>query len=282
MTTTANVGVKDSLAQVMDKHSNPTEGLPTGFEQIDEALGGGLFPGDLVALRSMNKDKSTLGLQIVLNVAKRTAKQTKVAVYSCGDLRDKIQWRMLDLLAGTKVSCMRQLKDEKEKTKMAEQYMMASVALRQLPIYLSDGYGSDPWSVSDGISVRSMRTEIALAPSAHSPSFGLIFVDNVQLMRASETTIQLSLEDQLESIERCLKRLALEFRVPVLMTVGGPMKTVHADIAIMIDREMENKNEMQLQVQNTPRPRVIIATSEKPVAFQLDYSPESESFATHL
>lgn len=180
----------DHLNERMD-HPFELSGIASGFREID-AYTEGFTPGDLVVIAARpSVGKTSLGLAIAHNVAKRG--QTAL-VFSLEMDAKQIVARFLGMNSRTDLLALRT-----GNVMDAE----AATALMGLPILLDD---------TPGLSIMELRTKARRA--TQQGKLGVIIVDYLQLMRTSEH--EENRVQEIATITRNLKALARELGVTVI------------------------------------------------------------------
>ncbi|MBI2607702.1 MAG: replicative DNA helicase [Candidatus Doudnabacteria bacterium] len=176
-------------------------GLPTGFNDLDNKLGG-LQKSDLVILAARpSMGKTSLALDMVRNAA--ITSKHPVAVFSLEMSKDQLVDRLLAAEADVDLWKMRtgRLSDIGPDNDF-ERIGHALGRISEAPIYIDD---------SGTLNIMELRTKARRLQAEHD--LDLIIVDYLQLMqgRSSENRVQ-----EVSEISRSLKALARELNVPVL------------------------------------------------------------------
>jgi len=170
--------------------------LPTGFRSIDRVIGG-VCPGDLVILAGRPAmGKSALALDFTLNMAKGG----KAVVFFSLEMTHKaLIERAACALAGVNSQTLRVDKPPQEDfAKVCEQ----GFVLEKLNIVFHEG----------GVTPEKQRAFIKARKKTHGVD--VVFIDYLQLMGAGQRTA--NRVDEVTTISRKLKRLAIRERVPVI------------------------------------------------------------------
>jgi replicative DNA helicase len=173
-------------------------GLPTGFVELDRFTNG-LQPADLVILAARPSMGKT---SFALNLARFTAthKQTPVLVFTLEMSKEQMAMRLLCSEASVDSQKLRVGNlDEFEWDKLAA----AAGALSEAHVFVDETPEVTPLGVK--AIARRIQAEHGL---------GMIVVDYLQLMRASQRTD--NREQEIAEISRGLKAVAKELNVPVL------------------------------------------------------------------
>ena len=183
-----------SIAEPLDRTRAP---IMTGFDSLDDLLGG-LQPADLVILAARpSVGKSTLAVNMALNAAKGGA---TVGIFSLEMSREQLAMRVLASESGIDSHRLRLgLYTEAE-----EQRIITSVgALSELTIYIDDT------PVQGIIEMRSKARRLHMERSLE-----MLVVDYLQLMQGdnkSSNRVQ-----EISEISRSLKGMARDLSIPVL------------------------------------------------------------------
>lgn len=174
-------------------------GIATGFNDLD-ALTSGLQPGDLVIVAGRPSMGKTA---FALNVAENAAVGLKkaVAIFSLEMPGEQLAMRLMSSLGRINAHRLRTGKLEDEDW---PRLTSAVGMLAEAPIFIDDTPSLTPLELR-ARSRRLMREQDGL---------GLVIVDYLQLMQASESTENRATE--ISGITRALKSLAKELHVPLI------------------------------------------------------------------
>ncbi len=182
---------------ILHEHKGQLLGIPSGFNQLDQLLGG-LHRSDLIIIAGRpSVGKTGFSLCIAHNVAVK--ERTPVAVFSLEMSVEQLVQRLLCMEARIDSQRLRAgYIDDEEWRKITQAFGVLSEA----PMYI------DPTA---NISVMELRTKARRLKSERD--IGLIMVDYLQLMqgRGLENRVQ-----EVSEISRSLKGLARELDVPVV------------------------------------------------------------------
>ncbi len=173
-------------------------GIPTGFTELDELLGG-LHPSDLIILAGRpSMGKTAFALSIATNVALH--QQLPVAIFCLEMSKQQLVQRLLCALARVNLHRLRTgYMREPDYVRLAE----ASHQLYNAPIFLDDTPDLSPFEIRG--KARRLKA---------SEGLGLIIIDYLQLVRSPrqrENKVQ-----EVTEVVRSLKSLARELDVPVI------------------------------------------------------------------
>lgn len=195
--------VKPTLEEAFDRldelHKNPeaSRGVPTGFKQLDERLGG-LQSSNMIVLAA----RPSLGkTSLALNIAQHAALEKKipVGIFSLETSREQLVHRLLSSQAdidGWKLTTSRL--EEEDFKKLGE----ALGELAEAPIFIDD---------TPALAVMEMRMRARRLQMEQDVK--LLIVDFMQLARSRnlENRVQ-----EVSEISQALKNLARELHIPVL------------------------------------------------------------------
>lgn len=171
-------------------------GLSTGFEDVDR-LTSGLSSSHLVILAARPAmGKSTLALNIAEDVA---SDGVPVAFFSLEMSRSELTEK---LIAKKSSVPLLRIRDGSYSSKEKAKIEQAAKDLKAIPLLLQD---------QPGLSVHQLTAAVKGLHMRHG--LGLIVVDYLQLMRGEDDKNR---EQEVASISRGLKCLAMELQVPVL------------------------------------------------------------------
>lgn len=193
-----NEAIQEVYAHLDEMAANPGKlpGLPTGFSQLDQYIGG-LSKSDLILLAARpGMGKTAIALNMAVNAAKRSGKT--VVIFQLEMSREQLATRMLssEALIDSKKLRMGTL-DDTDWERMAG----ATESLQSMSILIDE---------NSGITVPEMMAKCRRVGS----KLGLIVIDYLQLMhtpKQMDNRVQ-----EVAEISRSLKIMAKELDVPVL------------------------------------------------------------------
>jgi replicative DNA helicase len=195
----------ESLVQRVDAQRPgevPPDTIPTGFASLDKLLGGGFRRRDLVALGGdVGSGKSSLALGIALRVAQQ---ELGVALLSGEMDEERLMERALAIEG--RVS-MDELRSAQLNEQMRAGIGAAAVRLRGLPLSMLPLSGQD--------------LETVVSRLERLGRLALVVIDYLQLV-PPPAGIHASQDEEMAVILRCLKTLALERQVVVLLVAQLP------------------------------------------------------------
>ncbi len=201
------IPIKDVLTETFERidelhrEKGKLRGLPTGFVDLDNMLGG-LQKSDLIILAARpSVGKSALALDIARNVAVQA--KVPVAIFCLEMSRDQVVDRILCAQAGISLWKMRtgylSSSDDGDFSKLAQ----AMNVLSEAPIFIDE---------SPLLNVVEVRTKARRLQAEHG--LGLIIIDYLQLMEG--VTPKESRVQEVSEISRSLKSIARELNIPIL------------------------------------------------------------------
>jgi replicative DNA helicase len=195
--------MKDLMPRLLDKIETATKaqsgvtGLSTGLRDLDE-MTRGMQPGNIILIAARpSQGKSALALNMAIAAAQQG--QT-VGIFSL-EMSDE-EWGIRALAGEARVNGHRVqsgMLGQKDWGKLAQ----AMGTLAELPVYIDDSADLTP---------LALRTKAKRLQAEHG--LGLVVVDYAQLMSGegrSETR-----EREIAQVSRTLKRIAKEFKIPVI------------------------------------------------------------------
>jgi len=195
----------ESLVQRVDAQRPgdvPPDTIPTGFASLDKLLGGGFRRRDLVALGGdVGSGKSSLALGIALRVAQQ---ELGVALLSGEMDEERLMERALAIEG--RVS-MDELRSAQLNEQMRAGIGAAAVRLRGLALTL--------------LSLSGQDLETVVSRLERLDRLALVVIDYLQLV-PPPAGIHASQDEEMAVILRCLKTLALERQVVVLLVAQLP------------------------------------------------------------
>lgn len=206
LTTESFVNVRDDLPAAYDELDTPlVRPIPTGFDPLDQMIGG-FLPGQLIVLGARpSVGKSALAAQVMLNVA-RTGRIP--AIISLEMSRAEIRNRWLGILSGVNMhqhilrrnAGLRERSDHDEAAAVARAFGQ----LGELTIYVDDQGGLNDYEI-----VERAASFYSRAP------YHLLVIDHLHLIVDSKRRDNRAQE--LGRITRGLKGLARRLNVPILL-----------------------------------------------------------------
>lgn len=197
--TTEMVSVRDTVVAALQfALSGQRKSISTGFDALDEVIGG-LNAGELTILAARpSMGKSSLAAQIAMNVA---TQGVPVGFFSLEMSRESCTLRMLALRASVNLDWLTESKTYMLRSYDYENLNKAEAEIKQLPIFVDD---------NSYLSIFQLRARARRHKQRHD--IGLLVVDYLQLMEgAGDNRTQ-----EVGSISRGLKRLAGELKIPIL------------------------------------------------------------------
>ncbi|MFA6909046.1 MAG: replicative DNA helicase [Patescibacteria group bacterium] len=200
------VALRDVLSEAFERidevhrESGKLRGVPTGFHDLDNLLGG-LQNSDLVVLAARpSVGKTSLALDILRNVA--TSAKVPVGLFSLEMSKEQMVDRLLCATANVDLWKMRtgHLSDEEDFKNIGH----AMGVLSEAPIYIDD---------SANANVMEIRTKARRLQAEHGVS--LLIIDYLQLMQGRDRDVENRVQEVSE-ITRELKGIARELNIPVL------------------------------------------------------------------
>jgi replicative DNA helicase len=174
-------------------------GIPTGFNELDEVLGG-LHPSDLIIIAGRpSMGKTSFALSMAMNIA--TEQKLPVAIFSLEMSKQQLVQRLL--CARARVNLHR-LRTGYLREQDFVRFTQAAHELYNAPLYIDDTPDLSPFEIR----AKARRLKA-------SEGLGCIFIDYLQLVRPPrrmENRVQ-----EVTEIVRSLKSLARELNVPVVV-----------------------------------------------------------------
>ena len=194
--------VANEVKSLIDIMNNQVEvGIPTGFAKVDEFTGG-LKKGEMFVLAARPSiGKTTLGLNVIRNVALHPTHPRSVAFFSLEMTEQQIARRLLCTEAQVSESAFWNhsfLDSDLDKlTRAAEKIESAKIWI-------------DP---TGGLSIAELRAKARRLVSQHKVE--LVVIDYLQLMTADERVE--SRQQEVAKISGGIKKLAKDLNIPVLV-----------------------------------------------------------------
>jgi len=183
---------------VLYRSPSPITGVATGFNDLD-AMTSGLQPADLVIIAARpSMGKTSLAMNMAENAA--VGHKIPVAVFSMEMPGSQLAMRMMASLGRINAHRLRTGKlDDDDWPRLTS----AVSLLNEAPIFIDD---------TAGLTAMELRARARRLKREHG--LGLVIVDYLQLMQASESDENRATE--ISNITRALKGLAKELHVPVI------------------------------------------------------------------
>ena len=186
------------------REGNTTPGLSTGFTDLD-ILTTGFHPGELVIIAARpNRGKTSLALNIAMNVALNKDDNASVAFFSLEMPRHVMAQRMLSSETGIPFSRIR-TSDIKEAEWSTIVEVFTELHDQQNKIHLCGDFG---------VTVSTIRQE-ARRLKHNVDNLALVVVDYLQKVNVKSSTAQ-NREQAVAQVSGDLKELAGELEVPVI------------------------------------------------------------------
>ena len=180
------------------KNHGRIEGVPTGYTELDDLLTG-LHGGELVLIAARpSMGKTSIGMNFIENAAIRAGKAA--AVFSLEMPAEQLAMRML---------CTEALVDMQ---KVRRGHLSDEDWLRLSEAMIKIGPSSLYVDATPGITVSEMRSKARRLQLEHG--LDVILIDYISLMTASGKFG--SRQEEVASISRALKALAIELNVPII------------------------------------------------------------------
>ena len=184
--------------ELLVKNNGKIEGVPTGYTELDDMLTG-LHPGELVLVAGRpSMGKTSIGMNFIENAAIRAGK--KAAVFSLEMPAEQLAMRMLCTEARVDMQRVRrgQLSDDEWQS-----LCNAMVSIGPATIYVDATPGITP----SGVRSKARRLQL-------EHGLDVIMIDYLSLMTGVGKFG--SRQEEVSSISRSLKALAIELGVPVI------------------------------------------------------------------
>ena len=184
--------------ELLVKNNGRIEGVPTGYTELDDMLTG-LHPGELVLVAGRpSMGKTSIGMNFIENAAIRAGK--KAAVFSLEMPAEQLAMRMLCTEARVDMQRVRrgQLSDDEWQS-----LCNAMVSIGPATIYVDATPGITP----SGVRSKARRLQL-------EHGLDVIMIDYLSLMTGVGKFG--SRQEEVSSISRSLKALAIELGVPVI------------------------------------------------------------------
>jgi len=193
----------DRLDGIQAPHTDAQAAVATGYPSIDQHLGGGLRPEDLVILGGdVGSGKSALALSMAMQAAKRGA---PVVVLSGEQSIPRMHERLLARQSGVPLARLRGPGlDDESRAKVGA----AALILRRLPLVLQTLGGLEPGALEEALDVV--------------PRPRLVVVDSLHAVAANAMS-DVPFAERIALAVHALKQIALERGVAVLATSPLPL-----------------------------------------------------------
>lgn len=256
---------------------------PTGLNDLDERLDGGMRDGELIVVAARpGMGKSAMGLTIASNVA--TIQHKPVGYFSMEMPRAQLQNRAMSMR--TRIHLSRIKRPERLRDHDWPSITEGVETLRQAPLHIND---------ESGLNINQLRSR-ARALRRRCGKLGLIVVDYLALMPGLDPRMLRTY--QIEQITQGLKNLAKELGCPVMLLVQVkrdvderpdqmPMLSdlsdsasveKDADIVLFIHRPIKNKPDLGEEWKSYARGYVAKLRDGEPGYFDLWYTGENTHF----
>lgn len=191
----------------LQKDSGTLRGIPTGFADLDNILGG-LQKSDLIIIAARpSLGKTTLSLDIARYVA--TKEKIPVGIFSLEMSQDQLVDRFIAAEGGVDLWRLRtgRLESEGEYNDFYR-IQEAMGVLSEAPIFIDDA------STSNVLQIRTLARRLQAEHAKSEKPLGLIIIDYLQLMEGTAKSD--NRVDVVSAISRSLKNLARELNIPII------------------------------------------------------------------
>jgi replicative DNA helicase len=198
--------LKDTFERISQLHDNNVEfrGVPTGFIDLDNILGG-LHSSDLLIMAARpSMGKTSIALELIKHVA--VVQKVGVAFFSLEMSKDQLVDKLVASTSGVSLSKIRSghLSDDPANNEFIR-LGQAIGQLDQAPIWIDD---------NGALNILELRTKARRLKSKYN--VGLIVIDYLQLMSGKNTNYSGNRVQEVSDISRGLKMLAKELQIPIL------------------------------------------------------------------
>lgn len=198
--------LKDTFERISLLHDNNVEyrGIPTGFIDLDNILGG-LHNSDLLILAARpSMGKTSFALELVKRIA--LLQKVGVAFFSLEMSKDQLVDKLISSTSGVSLGKIRSghLSDDPSNNEFIR-LGQAIGQLDQAPIWIDD---------NGSLNILELRTKARRLKSKYN--VGLIVIDYLQLMSGKNTNYSGNRVQEVSDISRGLKMLAKELQIPIL------------------------------------------------------------------
>jgi len=178
-------------------------GLPTGFNELDNILGGLQKSNFIIIAARPSLGKTTLGLDIARNIAIK--EEIPIGIFSLEMSNSEIIDRLISSQSKVSLWQLRtgRLSSDGENNDFSK-IQKAMGVLSESPIFIDD---------TPGAQIMEIRTKARRLQAEHG--LGAIIVDYIQLMEESRIRTE-NLVQKITEISRGLKALARELNIPVI------------------------------------------------------------------
>ena len=198
--------LKDTFERISSLHDNNVEyrGVPTGFVDLDNILGG-LHSSDLLILAARpSMGKTSVALEMIKRIA--LVQKVGVAFFSLEMSKDQLVDKLISSTSGVSLGKIRSghLSDDPANNEFIR-LGQAIGQLDQAPIWIDD---------NGALNILELRTKARRLKSKYN--VGLIVIDYLQLMSGKNTNYSGNRVQEVSDISRGLKMLAKELNIPII------------------------------------------------------------------
>lgn len=192
----------DRIEQVMKSPKDVT-GLATGFVELDQ-MTCGLQPANLIIIAGRPSMGKTA---FAMNIAEHVAVELKkaVAVFSLEMSKEELMLRLL--CSRAKVNALSIKKGIKEKRTWPALTTVGEI-FSESPLYIDDTTSGNV------LEIKSRARKLYKQLKHAGQDLALIIIDYLQLMHSTDNAE--SRQQEISSISRALKRMAMELHIPVI------------------------------------------------------------------
>jgi replicative DNA helicase len=193
---------KETLGSMQESLKNPQEatGIMTGIHALDERLKGLNAPDVTVIAAGVGEGKSTLALQIALNIAKQNI---PVAFFSLEMKAKQLMYKIFSGIIDEQITTVRQGKIADDKYAKLAEFIGSN---SEMPLYLEDNGGL---SLNDLIATARYLVSMK--------GIKVIIIDYLQLMSTVGCGMKFaSRELEVSHMTREVKRLAMDLNISII------------------------------------------------------------------
>jgi len=204
------------MAERAQKTGGKVSGITTGFDTINNRIGG-MHQSDLMILAGRpGMGKTSLATNIAFNAARRWMQDArdgiartdsigaKVAFFSLEMSADQLATRILAEQSGITAEKLRKGDISRDEFR---QLAASAAELENLPLFIDD---------TGGLTIGALHTRVRRLQRRHNNEIGLVVVDYLQLLTGSGRQSDGNRVQEISEISRGLKTLAKDLNVPVL------------------------------------------------------------------
>jgi len=205
---TSLVDISHDIFRNIMTNGGKTNTISTGYKDLDEKLGGGLSPGQLIILAARpGMGKSAFALSLAYELLKKNPTK-RAAFFSLEMNKDELVYRLLSMVSDVD---SKKIRSGKIGRVDSQKLIQSTEILNNIHLFINDDPGLKVLDIRTNVNSKAFYSEDLDKRS----DLGLIIVDYLQLLKPADS--KMPREQQVAQMSRSLKELAKDLKVPILV-----------------------------------------------------------------